>query len=165
MPVCITPGVARLLTSQGREAALAQAGMPEAMAKLAALLSPDPTVPYSFASLKLLDLPMRRAAVLARARMKQTLSDLGLPDPDLLWAFLERHPRTVEVGSVTHIPKPPGVPGRVFGEIRFPQPPSLASPCRWRSVAAPPIGLGRWPTNWRRQRPASPADSTNGSPA
>jgi len=128
MPISINSQTARLLTPEGRQEALENMGLASPIAKLAAMVAPDPTTPYSFGALKLMDLPMRRAAVLARARMKQTLSDLGLPDPDLLWAFLERHPRTVEVGSVTRLPKPPGAPGRVFGETRFPVPPLAGEP-------------------------------------
>jgi len=129
MPVPINSQTARLLTPEGRQEALENMGLPSSLSRLAALLSPDPTVPYSFASLKLLDLPMRRAAVLARARMAEALSKLSLPDPDLVWAFLARHPRTVEVRSVTHsLPKPPGLPHRVVGETRFPDRPFLGEP-------------------------------------
>ena len=52
--------------------------------------------------------------------MAEALSTLGLPDPELLWTFLARHPRPVEVNSVTRLPKPPGVAGRVFAETHVP---------------------------------------------
>ena len=124
MPVPINSQTARLLTPEGRQEALENMGLASPIAKLAAMVAPDPTTPYSFGALKLMDLPMRRAAVLARARMADALSKLGLPDPELLWTFLARHPRPVEVNSVTRpLPKPPGVPGRVVGETRFPETP------------------------------------------
>jgi hypothetical protein len=123
MPVPINSQTARLLTSEGREAALAEAGVPDALAKLAVLLSPDPTMPSAFGTLRLLDAPVRKIAPLARARLAQVLGDLGDRFPDRVWQFLQQHPQAVEVRSVPRIPTPPGSIGRIAGQTQFPPPP------------------------------------------
>ena len=127
MPVPISPATARLLTSEGREAALEEIGLPRLIAKLATLLAPDPTTPYAFGALRFLDVPTRRAAPLAQARIAQVLADLGFSHPRRIWDYLERHPRLVTVRSAPRLPKPPGTGGQPLGVTEIPSGP-LADP-------------------------------------
>jgi len=120
MPVPISPATARLLTSEGREAALEEIGLPRLIAKLATLLAPDPTTPYAFGALRFLDVPTRRAAPLAQARIAQVLADLGFSHPRRIWDYLERHPRLVTVRSAPRLPKPPGTGGQPLGVTEIP---------------------------------------------